>query len=100
QSDYNYTATAIVDFRGPLSAAVSVRLRNAQDGSTYRPELRERHLGQTCESGLTFVQYLDDAKQAGASGILDFTRGVALDTTALNDGEHFLVIPGLVPCAP
>jgi outer membrane protein assembly factor BamB len=98
-SDYNFTATATIDFRGPLSAAISIRLRHAQVGNFYQPELHRRDQGQTCEGGLTFVQFLDDARQAGSSGVLDFARDITLDTAALNDGEHFLVVPGLVSCA-
>jgi len=99
-SDYNFTATAVIDFRGPLSASVSIRLRHAQDGQLYRPELRVRHQGDNCETSLTFVQFLDDARQADSSGVRDFTRAITLDTAMLNDGDHFLVVPGLVQCAP
>ena len=99
-SDWNFTATATIDFRGPLSAAVSIRLRNAHDGTFYQPQLFRRDQAQTCGGGLTFVQNLDDAKQADSSGVLDFSRDIALDTAALNDGEHFLEVPGLVPCVP
>ena len=100
QSDYNFTATATIDFLGPLSATIFIRLRNAHDGTFYRPELRRRDGGQTCETGLTFVQYLADAQQADSSGVLVFSQTVALDTAALNDDAHFLVVtPTLVPCS-
>jgi len=55
-SDYNLTATAAIDYRGPLSASVSIRLRNAQNGNNYQPQLHERHEGQTCEGGLQFLE--------------------------------------------
>ena len=97
ESDWNYTATAAIEFRGPQSAAVSIRLRHAQNGTSYQPQLFRRDEGN-CDGLLTFVQNFDDPKLADSSGVLDFTRDIALDTAVLNDGKHFLVVPGLVPC--
>src|SRR5205814_2546284 len=99
-SDFNFTATASIEYLSPTSATVFIRLRHVQAGSFYQPQLRQRLGGDSCETGLTFVQDLDVAKQADGSGVLVFSRTLTMDTTTLTDGDHFLVVPGLVQCSP
>src|SRR5205814_6130438 len=99
-SDFNFTATASIEYLSPTSATVFIRLRHVQAGSFYQPQLRQRLGGDSCEPVLTFVQDLDVAKQADGSGVLVFSRTLTMDTTTLTDGDHFLVVPGLVQCSP
>jgi outer membrane protein assembly factor BamB len=96
-SDYDYTATLTLDYISPTSADMQLRLRHTVSGTTYQPHL----MTGSCDNpaGLALVQTFDDPKHAGASGTLTFSRTVVLNTTAVTDGQHVLVVPGLVPCA-
>ena len=41
-SNYNFTATAIIDFHGPQSAGMSIHLRHLNDNQSYQPQLYSR----------------------------------------------------------
>ncbi|HEY3291945.1 MAG TPA: PQQ-binding-like beta-propeller repeat protein [Anaerolineae bacterium] len=96
-SDYDFTATLTLDYVTPNSADMRLQLRHAISGTSYQPHL----MTGTCDNpaGLTLVQTLDDAHTAPADGTLTFSRTVVLDTSVLTDGQHVLVVPGLVPCS-
>jgi outer membrane protein assembly factor BamB len=99
-TNYRFTATATIAFIAPLSAAINIRLHGIPN-TLYQPELRVMNSAIPCEPAplLSFVQFLDAPKFSDVYGEVTLSRTVGLDTAAVNDDKHVLVVDSLVPCS-